>query len=123
VLILLLDQFPRNMFRGEAKAFASDALAREVARRALARGYDLAIAADLRAFFYLPFMHSEEIADQDFCVALIAGRLGTSVTNYPFALDHRSTIQQFGRFPGRNAALGRVNTAAEEAFLKKHESN
>jgi uncharacterized protein (DUF924 family) len=116
-LLILIDQFPRNMFRGTADAFATDGLAREVARRALARGYDLAFGLAARAFFYLPFMHSENLADQDFCVKTIAQRLGTASTNYPFALGHRDTIARFGRFPLRNAALKRRSTAAEKAFI------
>lgn len=118
-LVLVLDQFPRNMFRGTAKAFSTDAKARRVADRALARGYDLMIEAGLRAFYYLPLMHSERLADQDRCVALIAERLGRFAMNYPFALGHRDEIRRFGRFPGRNAALGRKSTAAERDYLEK----
>jgi len=118
-LLILVDQFPRNMFRGKADAFATDGLAREVARRALARGYDLAFGQAARAFFYLPFMHSEKLDDQDLCVKLIAQRLGTASTNYPFALGHRDTIVRFGRFPLRNAALGRRSTQAEKALIAK----
>jgi len=116
-LVLLLDQFPRNMFRGTAKAFSTDALAREVSGRAVARGYDLHVSPLLRAFFYLPFMHSEDHADQDRCVALIAERLGENSVNYPFALGHREVIRRFGRFPGRNVALRRASTPEEERFL------
>ena len=118
-LLILLDQFPRNMFRGKAEAFSTDESARDLARFALARGYDLAFPSALRAFFYLPFMHSENLNDQDLCVKLIAERLGTSVANYPFALGHRDTIVRFGRFPMRNVALGRRSTAAEKAFIAK----
>jgi uncharacterized protein (DUF924 family) len=118
-LLILLDQFPRNMFRGKADAFSTDAKARELARCALARGYDFAFPMSLRAFFYLPFMHSEDLNDQDLCVKLIAERLGTSSANYPFALGHRDTIVRFGRFPLRNVALGRRSTAAEKAFIAK----
>lgn len=118
-LLILLDQFPRNMFRGKADAFSTDAKARELARFALARGYDLAFPMSLRAFFYLPFMHSEDLNDQDLCVKLIAQRLGTSSVNYPFARGHRDTIVRFGRFPPRNVALGRRSTAAEKAFIAK----
>jgi uncharacterized protein (DUF924 family) len=118
-LLILTDQFPRNMFRGKADAFATDALARDVARRALARGYDMAFSSDARSFFYLPFMHSENISDQDFCVKLIGERLGMKSVNFPFALGHRDTILRFGRFPARNAALGRRSTEAEKAFIAK----
>jgi len=116
-LVLLLDQFPRNMFRGEAEAFACDALARRVADRAVANDFDLKVPSAMRTFFYLPFMHSESLADQDRCVALIGERLGTGDSNYPHALDHRKTIARFGRFPARNAALGRQSTPAELDFL------
>jgi uncharacterized protein (DUF924 family) len=116
-LLLVLDQFPRNMFRGKAEAFSSDAKARDVARRALAHGFDMLWPANMRGFFYLPFMHSEELADQDRCVALIAERLGTGAMNYPFALEHRDEIRRFGRFPRRNKALGRKSTEDERAFL------
>jgi uncharacterized protein (DUF924 family) len=118
-LLILMDQFPRNMFRGNADAFSTDAKARDLARKTLARGYDLAFPSALRAFFYLPFMHSENLNDQDLCVKLIAERLGTSVANYPFALGHRDTIVRFGRFPMRNVALGRRSTAAEKVFIAK----
>ncbi len=117
-LLLLLDQFPRNMFRGKAEAFSSDANARAVCEGALARGYDLMVAAGLRAFFYLPLMHSENPDHQDRCVQLVAERLGTASTNYPFALGHRDEIRRFGRFPRRNAALGRKSTPAERRYLE-----
>jgi uncharacterized protein (DUF924 family) len=116
-LVILLDQFARNMFRGTAKAFSTDALARKVAERAVARGYDTNAPEALRVFFYLPFMHSEEIADQDRCVALIEERLGKDSGNYPFALGHREIVRQFGRFPARNKVLGRVSSLAEKQFL------
>jgi uncharacterized protein (DUF924 family) len=116
-LVILLDQFPRNMFRGTAKAFSTDALAREVAQRAVANGYDTNLPEALRVFFYLPFMHSEDVADQDRCVALIEERLGRDSRNYPFALGHREIVRQFGRFPARNKALERTSSLAEEQFL------
>jgi uncharacterized protein (DUF924 family) len=116
-LVILLDQFPRNMFRGTAEAFSTDAQARGVAERAVVRGYDLETPPPLRPFFYLPFMHSENDADQDRCVSLIAERVGENSVNYPFALGHRAVIRQFGRFPGRNAALGRATTPEEHQFL------
>jgi uncharacterized protein (DUF924 family) len=116
-LLLLLDQFPRNIFRGRAQAFATDAQARAIARRAIARGFDLEVAGDLRAFFYLPFMHSEHMPDQELSVTLITERLGRGSHQYPYALAHRDVIAKFGRFPGRNAALGRISTPAEVEFL------
>lgn len=121
-LLILLDQFPRNMFRGSADAFASDAMAREVADRAVARGFDLEAPIPLRSFFYLPFMHSENIADQDRSVALTKTRLGESHFSFPYALNHRAAIAHFGRFPARNAALGRATTPEEEAFLTANPS-
>lgn len=116
-LILVLDQFPRNMFRDRADAFTTDALARGVAQRAVDNGFDRKISENLRAFIYMPFMHSEDMADQDKSVALFADRLGQESQNYPYALEHRAEIAQFGRFPGRNAALGRSTTEAERDFL------
>ena len=116
-LVIVLDQFPRNMFRGRADAFASDPGARAAAKRAIDAGFDKRVPTVLRVFFYLPFMHSEDMADQDACVALIAERLGTSSSNYPYALGHREQIARFGRFPGRNAALGRASTPQETVFL------
>ena len=119
-LILLFDQFPRNMFRGTADAFASDPLAREVARLALQRGYDLEAPVDVRSFFYLPFMHSESDADQELCLGLTRERLGEGHYAYPYARRHRDVIARFGRFPARNLALGRATTAEEAEFLDSH---
>lgn len=115
-LVLLLDQFPRNMFRGNARAFAADALARAVADRALARGFDQATELAMRPFFYLPFMHSEALIDQDRCVRLYEA-LGDG-EQLRYAREHRDVVQRFGRFPHRNRALGRETTPAEQAFLK-----
>lgn len=116
-LVIVLDQFPRNMFRGQADSFATDARARDVARDAVARGFDIEAPVPVRSFFYLPFMHSEALADQDRCIALTRERLGEAHFSYPFALKHRAVIARFGRFPARNAALGRATTAEEAAFL------
>lgn len=117
-LLILLDQFPRNMFRGHADSFATDAKAREVTRRAIARDVDLKIETAMREFFYTPLMHSEDIADQNWCVVLIEERLGGKAgKNYPYALQHREIVQRFGRFPARNEALGRTSTPAEREFL------
>ncbi len=113
-LQILLDQFPRNAFRGDAHAFATDALARTFADRAIAAGLDTAIDPDLRVFLYLPFEHSESMADQERAVALITP-LGGELLRY--AEIHRDVIARFGRFPHRNTVLGRVTTAAEKAFL------
>jgi uncharacterized protein (DUF924 family) len=117
-LVILFDQFPRNMFRGRAEAFATDAMARAVAREAVARGFDLEVPEGVRSFFYLPFAHSEDIADQEHCVRLTRERLGETHFSYPYALKHRDAISRFGRFPARNAALQRPNTPEEEMFLQ-----
>jgi uncharacterized protein (DUF924 family) len=122
-LLLLLDQFPRNLFRGTAEAFASDAHAREVARRTvLARRFDLTLPAMARMFLYLPFEHGESMADQDLSVALFEGLRDHPAHAAPdgaidYAWRHRVVIGRFGRFPHRNAALGRVSTPAEQAWL------
>jgi uncharacterized protein (DUF924 family) len=118
-LLIVLDQFPRNMFRGKADAFASDALAREVARRAVARGFDMRIEPPIRQFFYTPFEHSENMDDQDRSVALFAKGLGVDHYTHPYILEHRAEIQRFGRFPSRNAALGRISTQEEAEFLRR----
>jgi uncharacterized protein (DUF924 family) len=114
-LVILLDQFPRNMFRGEKRAFTADPLARAAAVRALARGDDQRVDASLRTFFFLPFMHSEELTDQERCIELYRAINDTDGLKY--ALDHADIIRRFGRFPHRNRALGRVTTAEEQAFL------
>ena len=114
-LAIVLDQFPRNMFRGDPKAFSSDTLAREVASRALGRGVDKRIDPPLLQFLYLPFMHSEELADQIRCVLLFQG--GSDQENLRYAEIHADIIRRFGRFPHRNRILGRVTTAEEQAFL------
>ena len=113
-LCLLLDQFPRNAFRGTPRMFATDAKAREVARAAIDAGFDAQVDAPLRPFFYLPFMHSERLEDQDLCVQL-SGR--TDEGTQRFARLHRDIIARFGRFPHRNAVLGRTTTPQEQQFL------
>ena len=114
-LLILLDQFPRNMFRNSGRAFATDHLARAVADRALARGFEQETDATMRPFFYLPFMHSELLADQDRCLQLY-GALGDP-QQLKFAATHRDIIVKFGRFPHRNRLLGRETTPAEREFL------
>ncbi|MDJ1158561.1 DUF924 family protein [Chelatococcus sp. SYSU_G07232] len=114
-LVLLLDQFPRNMFRGQARAFGTDAAARAVAARALAQGFDGLVEPWLRGFFYLPFMHSEDLADQERCVALYAA--AGDADGLGWAERHRDVIARFGRFPHRNPALGRDTTEEERRFL------
>jgi uncharacterized protein (DUF924 family) len=113
-LLILLDQFPRNMFRGQARAFATDPLALAIASRAILNGYDGAIP-DLRSFFYLPFMHSELLADQERAIAFYRARADSD--NLKWAELHADIIRRFGRFPHRNAVLGRVTTPEEQAFL------
>lgn len=114
-LILLLDQLPRNVYRGTRMAYAGDTASREIARVALARRYDNARPAVQRLFFYLPFEHSESVADQERACWLIAQLGNPTWLNY--AEQHRDVIRRFGRFPQRNRALGRPSTAEELAFL------
>lgn len=113
-LVLLLDQFPRNAFRGTPRMYATDALARAAADRAIAAGHDVQVDAQLRQFFYLPFMHSEDLADLDRCCALMEPLGGG---NLRWARHHRDVVARFGRFPHRNAVLGRTSTPQEERFL------
>lgn len=116
--IVLTDQFPRNMFRGTAQAFATDDRARAAADRAILEGWDMVAPEPERQFFYLPFMHSEEIGDQYRSVALMTERMPeTGASNLLHARAHREVIRRFGRFPYRNAALGRSSTAEEETFM------
>jgi uncharacterized protein (DUF924 family) len=114
-LILVLDQFPRNMFRNDKRTFAADPLARQVADRAIARGFDTKFPPAERSFFYLPFEHSEDIADQERCIALFKAVGDTELLKW--AELHADIIRRFGRFPHRNAVLGRETTAEERSFL------
>jgi uncharacterized protein (DUF924 family) len=114
-LLLVLDQFPRNMFRGDARSFATDAEARAVAGRAIGRKFDQVIAPPERSFFYLPYMHSEAFADQERAVALMQA-IGEA-DGIKHAEAHRDLIRRFGRFPFRNQALGRTSTPAEAEYL------
>lgn len=116
--IIVTDQFPRNMFRGDARAFATDDLARQVAARACHLGFDRHIAEPQRQFFYLPLMHSESQMDQDRAVRMFLLRMPeTGASNLLHARAHRAVIREFGRFPYRNDALGRATTAREQQFL------
>ena len=125
-LVLLLDQFTRNVYRGSAQAFAADPIARSVAERAIARGFDRAVSFSPRGFFYLPFEHAEELALQDRSVALfqaLAAEAPPSLTKsaeelLSYAEKHRAVIARFGRFPHRNEVLGRESSAEEREFLK-----
>ncbi|WP_122928681.1 DUF924 family protein [Sphingobium sp. LF-16] len=113
--VLLFDQLPRNMFRGQAQAFATDPIAREVVRGAIALGYDIQIGGAGRLFFYMPFQHSEDLADQELSLSLFEGTGDTR--SLDFARQHHATIARFGRFPHRNAALGRTTLPAEAAAV------
>ena len=115
-LVILLDQFSRNLYRGDARSFAQDGHARECAAQALMRGDDLGFLPVQRQFLYLPFEHSESLADQDLMCELVKD-FEADLLRY--ALRHREIIARFGRFPHRNAILGRVSTAEELEFLKE----
>lgn len=125
-LVLLLDQLPRNLFRRQARAFAGDPRAVSLVKAALATGGDRRLPLVGRVFFYMPLMHSESLADQDACVRLFealraeapAEREQDIENNLRFAREHRDTVQRFGRFPHRNATLGRANTPEEDEFLR-----
>lgn len=114
--VIVLDQLSRNMFRGSARMFASDPRARAASRRALERGDDRMLPAEQRNFLYMPFMHSEHLADQDRSVALFAAATPDQLR---FAEQHRDIVRRFGRFPHRNALLGRESTPEEQEFLKQ----
>ena len=114
-LLILLDQFPRNMFRGDARAFATDPLARAIAAGAIVRGFDSQVPADLRSFFYLPFEHSEDLADQERGIAFY--KAVGNADGLKWAEIHADIIRRFGRFPHRNAVLSRATTPEEQKFL------
>ena len=114
-LCLLLDQMTRNVFRGTGRAFAGDSRARRIAEAAVARDFDRRLPMFQRGFLYLPFHHSESRGDQNRSVGLLWRLHRPSGLRY--AVKHRDIVVRFGRFPHRNAALGRVNTSAEEAYL------
>lgn len=119
--VILLDQFTRNAFRGTPDAFAGDARALATAKDAVGRGYDAALAPQERWFLYMPFEHSEALADQDEAVALferLAAQTGLSEP-LPWAIRHRDVVRRFGRFPHRNEILGRGSTPDELAFLQQ----
>ena len=119
-LVIVLDQFPLNLFRGQPESFATEAAARAVADRAIARGFDQALPPEQRQFLYLPFMHSEALADQD-CSVRLYQQPGLE-DSLRFARHHRDLIRRFGRFPHRNAILGRTSTAEERAYLASSEA-
>jgi uncharacterized protein (DUF924 family) len=115
-LVIVLDQFPRNMFRGDKRTYATDPLAREVATQAIAAGVDRRVDPVLRQFIYIPFMHSEHLADQERCIELF--RAVDEPESAKYAEGHADIVRRFGRFPHRNALLGRATTAEEQAFLE-----
>ncbi|WNJ92462.1 DUF924 family protein [Bosea sp. 685] len=116
-LLILLDQFPRNLFRGSPRAFATDAMALGIAERAVARGFDRAFTPPESRFIYMPFMHAEDLRHQERCIALCAA--SDDPDGVKFAEIHREIIRDFGRFPHRNPVLGRTTTEAEHAFLNE----
>ena len=117
--ILVVDQFSRNMFRGSSKAFSSDFVALAAAKQAITHKFDLAISEPARQFFYLPLMHSESLQDQERCIRLMNERMpADGINNLLHAKTHREVIRKFGRFPTRNEALNRKNTALETDFMK-----
>ncbi|QPC92764.1 DUF924 family protein [Mesorhizobium sp. INR15] len=113
-LMILLDQFPRNCFRGTGHMYATDPLAKHFAEKAVAAGHDLQLDENIRVFLYLPFEHSELFADQITSVDLVQARTEAYLK---YAIEHRDIIQNFGRFPHRNQMLGRMTTPQEQAFL------
>jgi len=113
-LLLVLDQFSRNMFRGTPKAFAQDEMARAIASKAVDDGFDRRVPQELCVFMYLPFEHTESIVEQERCVRLVHAFARDAL---PYAIEHERIIRRFGRFPHRNVILGRHTTPAEQAFL------
>ena len=120
-LVVILDQFSRNLYRGDARSFAQDGHALACAREALARGDDATLLPVERQFLYLPFEHSEDLADQERAVELMGALEAFEPTRglVEWAERHREVVRRFGRFPHRNAALGRTSTAEEAEFLKQ----
>jgi len=114
-LLILLDQFPRNMFRNDVRTFATDPMALSIAAGAIVRGFDAQVPAELRGFFYLPFEHSEDLADQERGVAFY--KAAGDADGLKWTEIHADIIRRFGRFPHRNAVLGRATTPEEQAFL------
>jgi len=116
--IIVFDQFPRNIHRGSAEAFATDDMAVQIARRALDLELDSTLTDDEKSFLYMPFMHSEILADQERCVDLF--RALSNEEGLKFAIEHRDIVARHGRFPHRNRPLGRESTPAEDEFLESH---
>ena len=118
--LILTDQFPRNMFRDDPRAFATDPLARAVAAYAIEKDFDLQVGRPAQEFFYLPFEHSEDMAEQKLCVNYIATRMDDSDSSLLHARAHQEIIRKFGRFPYRNKALDRKSSEAELVFLDQN---
>ncbi|MCB1563054.1 MAG: DUF924 domain-containing protein [Alphaproteobacteria bacterium] len=118
-LVILLDQFPRHIFRGKPEAFATDKQALLVAKQAIKNGFDQILEPVKRGFLYVPFQHSEDLRDHDRSVELMGAMKDDNPAGYDYALRHRVTIERFGRFPHRNAVLGRESTPEELDFLKE----
>lgn len=116
--IVVFDQFPRNIFRRQPAAFGTDQIAMSLASNAVDRGFDEGMDAAQKQFMYMPFMHSEVLADQERSVMLFGGLGNEEALKY--AIEHRDIVARFGRFPHRNRVLGRTSSAEEEAFLKEH---
>ena len=119
-LVIILDQFPLNMYRGSAQSFATEAQSREVAKVAIENGFDKALPAEQQAFLYMPFMHSEDLADQELALKLF-DQPGME-SNLRFASHHHAIVETYGRFPHRNAVLGRTSTAVEIEYLNSGEA-
>ncbi len=119
-LILLFDQFPLNMYRGEKESFAAEAMSRDVAFLAITKGFDKKLAEQKKKFVYMPYMHSEDIKDQEMAIELFSKAGFTE--NLKYARHHHDIVDQFGRFPHRNKILGRLNTAEEEKYLKSEQA-
>jgi uncharacterized protein (DUF924 family) len=117
--IIVLDQFSRNLYRGAAGAFANDPKALEISQRAIEMGYDNNMTVPERQFLYMPFMHSENPADQQLCVALFMRLQDPQLLS--FATEHHAIVEKFGRFPHRNLALNRPSTSEEIEFMKQHQ--
>jgi len=120
-LVIVLDQFSRNLFREDPRAFAADAQARTVAAQAIDRGFDMGVPIERRIFFYMPFEHSESLEDQRRCLRLVRERC--NIERYiDYAASHLKVIERFGRFPHRNKALGRESTEAEITYMAERKT-
>ncbi len=119
-LCLVLDQFPRNMFRDTARAYESDDKALLTAKYAVSKGYNHLLTPVRRKFLYMPYMHSESLSDQNKCVELFAAMKADDPLSYDYAVKHMKVVERFGRFPHRNPILGRENAPEEDAFLAEN---